>query len=186
MGCDIHIFREAKRDNLWVCVDLMVDEDGWKHRKECYDARNYQLFGVLSNGVRDFSYPFSFEQRGIPDDISDEVQEEEPEGLDYHSHNYITLQELKDFYTALRIYSIYVSGMMPEEQWIRLRDSICLGNPQWDSLYPYCQATNMKNYIHFGLFAPAQDMIGKSIKQLIDSFDGIEGDDFRFIFWFDN
>ncbi|MBR8025204.1 hypothetical protein KDX27_42480 [Burkholderia cenocepacia] len=71
MGCDIHLYREKFVNDQWltadkwVAYDYGVDDKGmevpWGER---FTDRNYDLFGLLSKGVRRV-HPFSFEPRGF-------------------------------------------------------------------------------------------------------------------------
>ena len=60
-----------------------------------YQGRNYRLFGVLS-GVRDTSMDSIVDwNRGLPDDISQDICTLTDEwGLDAHSHNHIYMDEI--------------------------------------------------------------------------------------------
>lgn len=87
MGCDIHMYGEAK------------NADGSYRRVEVGDAlgdRTYGRFGFLA-GVRNYSgvTPIA-EPRGVPADVSPEVGEELGYG-DLHSVSWLTLAELRAF-----------------------------------------------------------------------------------------
>ena len=120
MGCDIHLFAEAKKKKTiaqklkfwqkpkWETIESWeLDEDYDEPRmtvpygKRFYnDGRNYNLFSALC-GVRSFHFenepPKISEPRGIPKDSCDLIKAEvESWGSDGHSHNYNTLKELKE------------------------------------------------------------------------------------------
>lgn len=107
MGCDIHLFAEARgADGVWRHINEIEDREvydsetgdvkGFEPRPiPFYSGRNYGLFGVLA-GVR-WQCPHGqiAEQRGLPADVSPEVQGEADDwGEDGHSHSYLTLAEL--------------------------------------------------------------------------------------------
>jgi hypothetical protein len=95
MGCDIHTVAEDFVDGEWKELDI----------PRPFDCRSYSIFGFLA-GVRNYSdvIPIS-PPRGVPPDYRQRVQEnaradpsyfEDWEG-DYHSHSYLTLDELLSF-----------------------------------------------------------------------------------------
>lgn len=121
MGCDIHLFAEAKikrsfieRLKFWVkpkwtTIDVWeLDEDYIPPRiivpyeKRTYTGgRNYNLFTALC-GVRSGHFygesPMLSEPKGLPDDCCDEIRREsELWDGDGHSHSFNTLKELKEF-----------------------------------------------------------------------------------------
>ena len=61
MGCDIHTFVEAKKNNTWYLFDK-IDV-----------RRDYDLFGLLA-GVRSITYEPLFLPRGLPDNLSVALQ----------------------------------------------------------------------------------------------------------------
>ena len=82
MGCDIHWHSETLKEGRWVCDQADSHELDEFHSEYYADAephykldnlpgreRNYWFFGLLSNGVRT-SWPFSFDSKGPPDDVS--------------------------------------------------------------------------------------------------------------------
>lgn len=93
MGCDIHLFVEVRKNGKWAMAKNApsgpVDE--WD---AYYSGRDYVLFGKLAGvrrqGIEGFSEP-----KGTPPDVSKEVQIAIDQwGVDGHSHNYFTLEEL--------------------------------------------------------------------------------------------
>lgn len=108
MGCDIHLFAEARDSEgaPWRNINAMEEDEvydsgtyeiiGTKMRPvSFYNGRHYGLFGVLA-GVR-WSCPHGAiaEDRGLPEDISAEVRAEADDwGEDGHSHSFATLAEL--------------------------------------------------------------------------------------------
>ncbi len=188
MGCDIHLYKEKKVNGVWVTAD-----DGWEDKYGegldlPFDANNigrdYNLFGLLANVRRDCV--ISFKPRGIPFNACDNVRNASDQyDTDGHSHSYLTLNELKEVWEVLPDMTNTVSGMMHVDQHTTLMESINGGTPDWDLMYPYCQGSNHPAYVEFEIEVPAvYDLSG--LKLMIDLFDGIDGDDHRFVFWFDN
>lgn len=193
MGCDIHLYKEKQVDGQWVTADVWEEYDygdddkgievSWDNR---YTGRNYNLFGLLSKGVRR-DLPFGFAQRGMPYNSCKEIAEmSEKWEADGHSHNYLYLHELKDMREFLKTEMIQISGMKDREQLAALRKSIASGEPDWDLLYPYCQWASMDNYEEFEIDVPAYFIMGDCLDEIISSFDGVDGDNHRIVFFFDN
>jgi len=118
MGCDIHFYVEAWDDNAkrWVSQDTVSKAEGefqlyeqfgdycFRGRGDIpthwYMQRNYLLFSVLANVRNDEGNPIPFitDQRGMPDDLSPEMQElYDPDCTDLHSHTWMTLKEVLDW-----------------------------------------------------------------------------------------
>ena len=105
MGCDIHCYAEKKVNGKWEKIgDVFPLDDWWKNylKKDFndspFDWRSYAMFGFLAD-VRNYSNSeYLSEPKGLPDDISKEVQEkaDDWEG-DGHSHSFLTVKELTDF-----------------------------------------------------------------------------------------
>lgn len=193
MGCDIHLYKEKQVDGKWVSADQWVEyDDGdddkgvevpWENR---FTTRNYQLFGLLSKGVRHES-PFSFAPRGLPFDVSKEVAaESERWDGDGHSHSYLYLHELQAMSEFLKTATIGISGMKDAEGLAALRASIDSGTPNWDLLFPYCRGSNDPDYEHFKVDVPASFYVGSGLDEIISGFDGVDGDNHRIVFFFDN
>ena len=101
MGCDIHLALECKVKDKWVAVKFKneyQEDDGSEFTSRIrYSGRSYGLFNVLSfNDVRvdRASLNFAWDERGLPEDVSDLVKEES-DSSDYHTHSYLTLSEIK-------------------------------------------------------------------------------------------
>lgn len=119
MGCDIHIYTEAKINGKWTCVDrLRRTQEDWDNTsvpytpiREVYEGRNYILFGALA-GVRQWSSENSLlisEPKGLPNNLSDVIQEIADFQLE-HTPSWLTLKELKDYkwYNKQKVYRIYL------------------------------------------------------------------------------
>lgn len=106
MGCDIHLFSENLIDGKWVSntTSILIEEEGedpYTELPQINCPRNYWLFGLLSKGVRT-EWEWSFEPKPLPEDLSLEVQEDiNTWSDDGHSHNWLTLRELKEKATEL-------------------------------------------------------------------------------------
>lgn len=193
MGCDIHVYKEKQVAGRWVTADEWVAYDygegdrgqevPWQKR---FTDRNYQLFGLLSKGVRT-SHPFSLAPRGLPFNPCPEIAAEaERWGCDGHSHSYIYLHELRDLAEFLKTQPIRITGMKDAEGLAALQASIDSGNPDWDLLFPYCGWTSQPGWVEFSLDVPASYYIGSGLNDLIAGFDGVDGDNHRIVFFFDN
>jgi hypothetical protein len=193
MGCDIHAYKEKFVDGKWSTADEWVAYDYGANDKgqevpyeKRYTGRNYDLFGVLAKGVRR-EFDFSFEPRGLPLNPSPEVAAESAgwDG-DGHNHSYLYLHELRELRDWLKAHTLPVSGLMGADQRERPQASIDSGSPDWNLLYPYCQGTTDRTAVEFKLAVPASFMVGDGLDEIIASFDGIEGENHRLVFWFDN
>jgi hypothetical protein len=194
MGCDIHTYREKYVDGKWLSADPWEASDYGDdekrneipYEKRAYTGRNYNLFGLLA-GVRNREDNFSLKQRGLPFDVSPEVQQDAAEWYsDGHSHSYLYLHELRSLRAWVDVRMIPVSGMMRPAQLAALQDSIASGKPNWELLYQYCQWTTDKSQVEFCVDMPMSFMVGQCLDKMIDSFKGIEGENHRLVFWFDN
>jgi hypothetical protein len=193
MGCDIHLYKEKHVDGKWVTADAWEaydygdDDKGIEvPYKKRFTDRNYQLFGLLSKGVRS-EHPFSFEPRGLPFNPCPEIaRESEGWGEDGHSHSYLYLHELKDMAAYLEAATIRISGMKDKAGLDELRESIASGAPNWNLLWPYCGWSSSPSYVEFEQDIPASVYLGDGLKRIIDSFDGVDGDNHRIVFFFDN
>lgn len=87
MGCDIHAYAERKNGDVWEDVGEIFEH-----------VRSYALFGFLAD-VRNYSeVPPIAPQRGIPDDVSGDVQAAyENWDSDAHSSSWLSLAELLAF-----------------------------------------------------------------------------------------
>jgi hypothetical protein len=193
MGCDIHLYKEKFVDGKWLTADEWVGYDYGDDDKgqevpyeKRYTGRNYNLFGILAKGVRR-DFDFAFEPRGFPFNSCAEIAaESDGYGSDGHSHSYLYLHELKDMQSFLAAHTIPISGMKDAEELAALQATIDAGAPNWDLLYPYCQGTTDTRAVHFKIQVPASFITGSCLDQIISSFDGIDGENHRIIFFFDN
>lgn len=105
MGCDIHMFIEAKKfvngEKKWINCDrfkinIYRGEEGepdW-HHCPIYDGRDYSLFTVLA-GVRGDLDRAIKEPKGLPSDVTEIVQQHSDYwDIDGHTHSWLTLKEL--------------------------------------------------------------------------------------------
>ena len=105
MGADIHCYIERRNHekNVWEPLNLYIDKDGEKKCVNFFTDRDYELFGQLA-GVRSMIDPFVY-PRGLPDDISEFVENEYKRGEfilddgtianDFHSATWYDYVELK-------------------------------------------------------------------------------------------
>lgn len=109
MGCDIHVYTEARQsvngNKVWVNVDNWrvnpyFGDDEYEKREynieAIYSDRNYELFSFLA-GVRNYGHNPSFGfDRGLPEDMSPQTKKEaDAWDCDGHTHGWCTLEELK-------------------------------------------------------------------------------------------
>lgn len=102
MGCDIHSFAEVRKNGKWEKVGEVFPLDDWDKnyfKKDFGDRpinwRDYSLYGWLAD-VRNYScVPAISQPRGIPDDVSPEVAQENNDWADDgHSRSWLSLAEL--------------------------------------------------------------------------------------------
>lgn len=193
MGCGIHCFKEKRVGGKWVTADKWTPYDygdgekglevRWEDR---FTKRNYQLFGLLCRGVR-VDNEHGFAPRGLPADVCQEIRDEsESWGGDGHNHSYLYLHEIVDLAEFLKHNTIKVTGMKDAEGLKNLRESIASGAPNWDLLFPYCQYSNAPNAEEFEVAVPGDFYVGDNLRELIGTFDGLDGDNHRLVFFFDN
>lgn len=193
MGCDIHLYKEKFIGGKWVSADQWVAYDYGDDEKgvevpfeKRFTDRNYNLFGLLSKGVRR-EHEFSFEQRGFPLTASPEVvASHDGWAGDAHSESYLFLHELKELLGFVQSKTVQISGMKDREGLAELDASIASGDPDYNLLYPYCQATNAPNAVDFVRDIPASFITGDGLEKIIASFEGVDGENHRIVFWFDN
>lgn len=194
MGCDIHTYRERLVDGAWQSADKWTpydygDDDkgvSVEYGSRAYTGRNYDLFGLIAKGVRR-NFSNALETRGIPFDACQEYRAEvERWGCDGHSHSYLYLHELQSLLKWADGNTIPVSGMMNKEQLERLKKEMAAPEPSYDSLYPYCGWTSDRTQVEFSIELPMSFIVADCLKKLIASFDGIEGENHRLVFFFDN
>jgi hypothetical protein len=114
MGCDIHWFSETRVDGVWQCDQRATYQPDQDYLDDDPDSdymtmddfpgrgRDYWLFGLLANGVRT-NWPWSFEAKGRPADISDEAGKVFTQwDSDLHSESWLTRAELRAKLTELK------------------------------------------------------------------------------------
>jgi hypothetical protein len=198
MGCDIHINKEKLVDGQWVTADV------WTHHREEYDdgeveeywtndnggirRRNYSAFSVLA-GVRSSPVSsFKLEPKGIPSNISEETEREYKKWYgDAHSASYLTLAELKELQKIVETQKTPVSGFIESNRYERLKAAVEANEDGcWEHLWPYCEYTQMKNWVPFFIEVPLVMQVGDYIKKIITALEKVGGEDQRIVFWFDN
>jgi hypothetical protein len=190
MGCDIHIYRERQINGRWESVDTWSDKYGdgenVPYGEQCYEGRNYDLFGLLAKGVRR-EFDCSFEPRGIPLQCDPRIKAVfDGWSVDAHNHSYLYLHELRELQEFCKTHTIPVSGMKDPAELAALQASIDSGKPNWDLLYPYCAWTTRSESVKFNVDVPMDFKVGSCLATIVNSFDGIEGDNHRVVFCFDN
>lgn len=109
MRLSAHVYSETKQEGLWVAdaartftmKELVTTGQSEAHMEETYIPQDPALYGLLSDEAWE-SLPWSFWQKGVPDDVSTEVRavSQTWEG-DGFGHSYLTLQELTEKYVEL-------------------------------------------------------------------------------------
>lgn len=186
MGCDIHAYLELKDDKgNWFCANpTYVDHTHAKTRikqPELDLGRDYDIFAQLADVRNEHDLPFIDQPRGLPDDASirvkDASQAWEPDG---HSHSYVTLAEINDFYQKHR--DITISGYISAKQKI-LYDKYHV-NPT-----SYCSMTSNKSYVEHTWQRPNPlSNLRFDLDSIIIMGYGYRKDmtTARLVFWFDN
>ena len=100
MGCDIHIATEMRHNGRWRRVRL--DQE--------YDGRNYRLFAMLADVRNSYGIAPIAEPRGLPDDISHDLEDGENFWLGDHSYSWLTLRELGSYHW---LRPLRLSGTIP-------------------------------------------------------------------------
>ncbi len=116
MGCDSHPNIEVRNsagkwkvvDSKTRCYDKLNFERDGKSAWDVWDkehntalnkllgSRNYTLFSVIADVRNGEGIHPLFADRGLPEDVSQEVANDIPYDCDYHSHTYFTLRELME------------------------------------------------------------------------------------------
>lgn len=148
MGCDIHLYTEMRKEfggynyrdedgdyktieprAAWISTDYLMANPYFGSRpsepehyvKHCFDDRNYELFGVLSDVRSSSDNGVMPHDEGVPDDCSKLYKDEVKRwGVDGHTHCYATYDEILDFFKDIE--EVNRSGMVsPEdaENWIK-------------------------------------------------------------------
>lgn len=190
MGCDIHLYRERFINGRWESIDKWADHYGEgetvHYKDRAYSGRNYDLFGLLAKGVRR-EFDVSFVPRGMPLQCDPRIQKiMDGWGEDGHNHSYLYLQELRELQAWMEGSTLPIGGMMDAAQLSALTASIESGKPDWHLLYPYCQWTTAREAVRFELPVPMSVVIGDGLSEIVSSFDGVEGENLRIVFCFDN
>lgn len=192
MGTDIRLFREKRVDGRWVTADAWEAE---AFRGEirmrlrpgtCFAERNYMLFDMLCAGARSETYPFSFAPRGVPPDLSDELKAALAvvATLD-NGCSYLYLHELRDFLGFLATATVPAEGYAEAAVLAALRATMMAGKPNWHLLSGAVSYPKTADHRPYRFDMPADYAAGDSLRRLIASFDGIDGDNHRIVFCFD-
>lgn len=180
MGCDIHLYLEKK-----------VDNKEWAYIEEGDVGRDYDLFGFLA-GVRGYKEEQHFERKGLPDDMSAEVQKEcNDYGSDGHSHSWLTLKELHTVDWNSDTFMIKKSGIMNNDQWEKFQDTVKAGKPDFSLTYPYWGAggdekTSSYHEWEVPIREEFKTFYDKVVQRLPACCIYCRPDELRIVFWFDN
>lgn len=98
MGCDIHLQIEYKRGGKWYWVNEFLPKGLDKSDYlPLSTARNYELFAILANVRNRFDFNPISDAKGLPEDISDALKNENEFLLGDHSYSWLTHDELHNF-----------------------------------------------------------------------------------------
>lgn len=206
MGCDIHIYPEYfdTKEKKWKSLDSwVVGSEGTPIRpsyQRIYDGRNYELFGILTNGAvrRDVSVGL-FPVVGLPKNVSEEVKTEYSRGSsDYHNATFVLLSTLDKFFEENT--KIKESAYYDKKNLKKLKKTIADGKPDWDLRYPNAQGVgDPKGWEWAELEIPAKDIFSNFLWEVVDKLKWTayelygfgknhekEFSKIRLVFWFDN
>ena len=195
MGCDIHLYKEKYIDGRWLAADTWIPcQMGEMGDGETgidvpvalrFNERNYALFGLLA-GVRE-RYPFSLTPRGLPIGVCEEIAAESARwGMDGHSHSYLHLAELRELLDQVETLTLQVMCTPGADDLVSLRKEIEAAVPGWDASRQDADWNSTSKNVPVELDIPASFFFRDGLKAVISSFDGIEGEDHRIVFFFDN
>ena len=197
MGCDIHMYVEAKivkypeKEKRWVNIDRWEVTESFgpdrlyvEELKLSFgvvpvcDDRDYQLFTILAGVREDGQCVPIAPPRGLPADAAaiTKIMEQNLEGY-AHSQSYLTLSELKA--------SIYCKET-PMKGWVHEEDIKLIKDGLADSLY-YLN-TNGEDTV----FMEWSDKPNVAFLWIIDRLEQMKAerqvsdDDIRIVFWFDS
>lgn len=111
MATCIHVYSEYRSKGRWVATEQETYNEekpnrfGWVNaamrRVPC--PENYRFYGLLLDGAR-YSWPWSFPQKGMPEDVSEEVRNVcDSFGFEGYGHSHLTLKELVEKYLELMV-----------------------------------------------------------------------------------
>lgn len=195
MGCDIHIYSESLKNGIWVPnEDIRKDpyregEDyvGTTYDESWYQGRCYILFDTLA-GVRGGGFYQRFDVKGIPDNISPEVNSAYKYwGVDGHTPSYITISELREYLdTDFRIDIDKLRCTINE--WID--DIETASENSIDSFelndYLLTLSNKMEEYLNGSGLDEDELYVYETLQQWENKLSDFTGDDHRLVFWFDS
>lgn len=204
MGTDIHFYIERKMpDGTWKCINpLDYYESRWNgdytkpHIQELSIGRDYQLFGILSKGLRT-TYPDGFPQRGLPKNASTIVKQRLANA---HSTNYLTLYRLETLFSDMTK-TISREIRLPLTTAALLIESIEAGTPNWQLIKHEHWHTSPDPSIHYKQFTidmPLIHAFNTFIKEVMIDYlhthaprnkrgkEKLKGNDIRIVFGFDS
>lgn len=205
MGCDIHLFVEAKNPGTGK----------WEHRPDAphYDRRSYSAFAILANVRNGYGFAgvktgdgFNIiaEPKGIPEDISPEANRASKDwGCDGHSHSFLNLKEMLDFdweqitrhqgVVSAQEYAVAKAEGQPRS-WsggVWGRDIKHVDNEEMDRLIA-AGATDSNHYTTFFWEESYKESAGEFYEDFLPALQefaaahGLASTDVRIVFWFDN
>jgi len=198
MGCDIHMYCEIKKDNIWTFSGPMFKDKYYNSEQETstwnqpftihpYFGRNYRLFSVLAD-VRN-GYGFAGIDTGdriepiclpkdLPPDMSEEVKKEwEGWESDGHSCSYLTVKELLDYNWNQ---TIVIRGMVTKETAEEYRKT-------GKTPDVWCGSTNQNGFENLEWKENLMEFTKGFVNETIPLLQTLGNpEDVRIVFWFDN
>lgn len=174
-----------------------------------HDDRNYLLFAALADVRNYLEIPIIDVPRGLPEDISSEIKKRaEFDGLDGHSHSWLTTEEIENYDWDREVIHTYYPNAQQYLNYLTDTDRVLWmpGSPFQDDII--VSVDTMKKFI-MGLYGPYDEKKSYRTKLLVESTfrkdlglrydngkDRIEslvndlreygGENQRIVFWFDN
>jgi hypothetical protein len=205
MGCDIHLHVEIKKkEHEWQMATKELTLHDWREKavldQPWYSDRNYALFGILA-GVRSNDIEPIAQPRGIPDDVSYEVDKEKSGyGVDGHSHSYLTLAELLAYNWDQILWNL-TDVWVPEKEYSEAQQEG--RNPESWVDYDLSKIAPDEKFVKTSFSITAREAAGKEFMEFIQELeklarqlritsehaDGRHRPDpnrVRIVFWFDN
>lgn len=239
MGCDIHAWAEVRQpDGSWrVVTERVFPDPYWREENAVEDGskyyhgpttnrpisrRNYNLFAVLADvrngrGFAGIPTGMGFEPiskpKGVPDDATPEYQKEVQDwGVDGHSHSWLTVAEILEFFKKTRTTVLF--GVFSEREYVKMlrtgkksysgfvdgQSAVILNPEQYEEMLPDVFETLMTSkepkkrdpdkhyFIRYAWEQSYEDSIGPSFFE--DTLPALEKlgptTDVRLVFFFDN
>jgi hypothetical protein len=214
-GCLERAKAENNQDDIEYYTKR-IDEEPDKVYEGIYSGRNYDLFAILANvrngygfagcdtgdGFRPISMP-----KGLPEDISGTVElEAEKWAGDGHSHSYHTLQDLLDYdwkqetkhrgWVDEKTYKNFkeTGNPYPHSGGVSGMNVVCVSNLDMDALIEglAVRQEDKRYYTKIEWGETYEESAGNFVNETIPALQaiaeeyGVNNNEVRIVFWFDN